>query len=161
MKGYVEEMLYFVIIVFTIFMLVVFFIYERGTKGAEVRKAVEERLLREEIAAVIFILFNNKLPFTEKSYIENGIDAILQGTSTKKELDKVFYGAGIGIVNVSEVIQPLLENYLMGRWELTIITPDGKYTYGSINKKKIVYSYEALIPIPEERVGKVIFLVGK
>jgi 3-deoxy-D-manno-octulosonic-acid transferase len=160
MKGYMEEMLYFAAIFFAVFMLFVFLMYQRGTKGAEVKKSVEERLLSEEVASVIATIFNNKLPIVEKTYLEIGIDAILQGISSNRELYKVFYGIGVGNVNVTEVIPYLLENYVKGRWELVIITPDGKHTYGSIDKKKVIYVYEALVPIPEQRVGKVIFLLG-
>lgn len=160
MKGVVEEMVYFVIIILAVFMLFVFFTYQRGTRGVEVKKSVEERLLSEESTSAVFTLFNNKLPLVEKTYLECGIDSILQGNFSKKEMNKVFYGIGIGKVNVTEIIPPLLDNYAKGRWELRIITPDGTYTYGKLEKNEVVYSYESLIPIPEERVGKAILLLG-
>lgn len=161
MKGTIEEMFYLVVIVFAILMLFVFFTYQRGTRGAEVRKTVEERLLSEEIATAISTIFNNKLPFVEKTYLQTGIDAILLGASLKKEKYRVFYGIGIGELNLTEIIPAQLENYVKGRWELKIITPDDEYTYGGLKKGEIIYSYEALIPVPHERVGKLIFLLGK
>jgi hypothetical protein len=161
MKGYAEEMLYFIAIFFAVFMLFVFLTYQRGTKGAEARKVVEERSLSEEIAGVIFSLFNNKLPIVEKSYLEVGIDSILKGVATGEEKYKVFYGIGIGTVNLTEIISPFLDNYVKRRYELRIITPDGEYIYGKLEKKEVLYVYEALIPVPEERVGKVIFTLGK
>ena len=161
MKGFVEEMVYSIIISLVIFMLFVFFTYQRGTRGIEVRKIVEERGLSEEGTSTVFTLFNNKLPFVEKTYLECAIDAILQGIYLNKEQNKVFYGVGVGEVNLTEIIPPLLEKYVSGRWELAIIMPKVTYTYGGIERKNVIYSYESLIPIPEERVGRVVFLLGK
>lgn len=141
-------------------MLFIFFTQQRGTRGIEVRKNVEERVLNEEGSATIFTLFNNKLPFVEKTYLQCGIDSILQGSFSKVEMNKVFYGMGIGKLNVTEIIPPMLDNYLEGRWELKIITPDDEYEYGGIQGGKVVYTYESLIPVPEERTGKAILLIG-
>ena len=115
MKGTIEEMIYAVVIVLVIFMLFVFFTYQRGTRGIEVRKSVEERVLNEEGSAVVFTLFNNKLPFAEKTYLECGIDSILQGSFSNKERNKAFYGMGIGKVNVTEIIPPMLDKYAKGK----------------------------------------------
>ncbi len=160
MKGYVEKMMYFIIMVLAVFMLFVFFTYQKGTRGIEVKRSVEERGLDEEGTGTVFTLYNNKLPYVEKTYLQCGIDAILRGISLEEEKYKVFYGIGIGEVNVSEIIPPFLDRYAKGRWELTITTPEESYTYGGIEKNKVIYSYESLIPVPEERIGKVTFLLG-
>lgn len=160
MKGMVEEIFWFVIIVLTVFMLFAFFTYQQGTRGIEVKKSVEERILDEEGNTAVFSLFNNKLPFVEKVYLECIIDSILQGSFYKKEMDKVFYGNGVGNLNTSEIIPPLLDKYVEGRWKLEISTPDGSYVYGKADMGDIIYSYESLIPVPEERIGKVTFQIG-
>lgn len=160
MKGMVEQMFYIVIIVLALFMLFIFFTYQRGTRGAEVRKTVEERGLSEELNGVGSSLFNNKLPVAEKSYLASAIDAILEGTHRDKELDKAFYGVGIGTVNATEIINPFLDSYAEGRLELRIETPDGAYVYGKIKPGNVIYSYESLIPVPEERVGKITILLS-
>ena len=160
MKGTIEDMIYSVVIVLVVFMLFVFFTYQRGTRGIEVKKSVEERVLNEESSSAVFTLFNNKLPFVEKTYLECAIDSILQGNFSKIEMNKVFYGLGTGKVNVTEIIPPMLDKYTKGRWELRVITSDGEYTYGGIERKEVIYTYESLIPVPEERVGKVILSIG-
>lgn len=160
MKGMVTEMFYFIVIILVIFMLFIFFTYQRGTKGIEVKKSVEERVLNEEINGLALTLFNNKLPYAEKVYLECAIDAILQGNHSKKELNKTYYGAGIGKVNVTEIIPPLLDLYAKGRLELRIETPNGTYTYGKIQSGKVIYAYQSLIPVPEERVGRMTILMG-
>ena len=160
MKGLTEEMFYLAIIVLAVLMLFTFFSYQRGTRGIEVKRSVEERILNEEGSAAIFTLFNNKLPLVEKSYVECAVDSLLEGTFSKKEKDKAFYGIGIGKVNVSEIIPPLFEKYAKGKWELKIITPDGEYSYGRVKKNEVVYTFETLIPVPEERVGKLILFLS-
>ncbi len=160
MKGFVEQMIYLIVIVLALFMLIVFFTYQRGSRGVETKKSVEERGLDEEGTSLVFTLFNNKLPYVEKVYLQVIIDAILEGEYRKEEKYKVFYGKGIGEVNLTEIIPPLMDNYAKGRWELKITTPDGDYTYGGINKDKVIYIYEALIPVPEERSGKITFFLG-
>lgn len=160
MKGVTEEIMYFVIMVLAATALFFFFSYQRGVKGIEVKKSVEERSLSEEITMATFALFNNKLPFVEKTYLQCWIDSVLQGSFSKKELDRSFYGTGIGEVNVTEIIPPLLDKYARGRWELRIITPDGTSTYGGV-KGEVIYSYESPIPVPEGRIGKIILLLGE
>jgi len=137
-----------------------FFSYERGSRGIEVRKSVEERMLGEEVASTVFTLFNNRLLFVEKTYLEGAIDSILQRLPRTREKYKVFYGLGIGTLNLTEIIPPLLDRYIKGRYELTIATPQGSYTYGRVNKKDVVYIYETLIPVPDEKVGKLTLLIS-
>lgn len=161
MKGMVEEMFYFVIIILAIFGLFVFYNYERGTKGAEVTKAVEERTVNEEVATALSGLFNNMLPFVEKTYMEAEIDSILLSAFNKEPPNhRVWYGSGIGELNVSEIIPPLLEAYAQGRLKVIITTPNGTDSYGGNKNFNVIYSHEALIPVPEERVGKVSILLG-
>ena len=160
MKGFVQEMFYFIIIILSIFLLFVFFTYERGTKGMEVKKSVEERILNEEINGLAATLFNNKLPYAEKTYLEAMIDAVLEGNSTKKDLNKTFYGSGIGKLNLTEIIPPLLDMYAEGRLEVRIYTPNGTITYGKLKGNSIVYTFESMIPVPEERVGRLVIVMG-
>lgn len=161
MKGMIQEMFYLVIIFLAIFILFIFFTYERGTKGTEVKKTVEERILNEEIYGLSAALFNNKLPYAEKVYLQAAIDAILEGNYTKKDLNKTFYGDGIGKLNMTEIIPPLLDLYAKGRLEVIIYTPNGTCTYGEIKEGDVVYTFESLIPVPEERIGRLVILMGQ
>jgi hypothetical protein len=160
MKGMIEEMFYLVIIVLAVFGLFVFFTYEQGTKGLEVKKTVEERVLNEEVSTVSSTVFNNKLIFVEKSYLETAIDSILQEPAPKRQLDKVYYGVGIGQLNITEIIPPYLRGYAEGRIKMIISTPNGTNVYGSNQGSDVLYSYEVPIPVPEERVGKMTILFG-
>jgi hypothetical protein len=161
MKAVAQEMFYLIVIIIIILILFVFFTYERGTKGVEVQKNVEERILNEEINGFAGTLFNDKLPYAEKVYLETSIDAILEGKFYKRtELNKAFYGSGIGTVNVTEIIPPLLDLYSKGRLKVIIETPNGNYSYGEIKAGDVMYTYESLIPVPEERIGKLTVLMG-
>jgi hypothetical protein len=161
MKAIAQEMFYLIVIIIVILILFVFFTYERGTKGVEVQKSVEERILGEEINGLSGTLFNDKLPYAEKVYLQTAIDAILEGKFYKRtDLDKAFYGSGIGTVNVTEIIPPLLDLYSKGKLKVVIETPNGTYSYGEIKEGSVVYSYETLIPVPEERIGKMTVLMG-
>lgn len=161
MKAIAQEMFYLIVIIIVILILFVFFTYERGTKGVEVQKNVEERILNEEVNGLAGTLFNDKLPYAEKVYLETAIDAVLEGKFYKRtELNKAFYGSGIGTVNVSEIIPPLLDLYSKGKLEVIIETPNGKYSYGQIRQSDVVYTYESWIPVPEERIGKLTILMG-
>jgi hypothetical protein len=157
MKGYMEEMLYFVAIFFAILLLFAFLTYQRGTKGAEVRKVVEERLLNEEIASLISDIFNNKLPVAEKSYTQTLIDGILEG----EEYNYVYYGKEIGTINITEIIEPMVDKYIKERWIIEVtISPDKKQIYGKLKDGKVLYVYEIPIPVPDEKVGKLKILIG-
>jgi len=160
MKGIVEEMVWVIVLVLAVIILSVFFILQQGMRGTEVKKTVEERVLNEEGMTTEFSLFNNQLPIAEKTYLETAIDAILQGEFMKEKNNEVYYGIGIGKLNVTEIIPPLLDNYISGRWRIEVITPDGYYVYGKLNLGEEIYTYRSIIPVPEERVGEIILYIA-
>lgn len=160
MKGFTEEMMWAITLILAVVILSIFFISQQGIRGSQVTKTVEERVLNEEGISTIFSLFNNKLPFVEKTYLETAIDSILQGISMKTDQDKAYYGVGVGMLNVTEIIPPLLESYTKGRWRLEVITPDGNYVYGNLDLNKAVYTYSSVIPVPEERTGEIRLYIG-
>jgi len=156
MKSQVEEFFYLIAIATFLLLIIIFLIHQKASKGVEVKMVVRERTINEGIATLVLNLFNTKLPIVEKSYVEIGIDAILDG----ENLDEVIYGVGVGKVNVSEMILQFLDKYMRGKLEVTIVTPGGSYTYGKINEKEKIYVYESLIPVPEEETGKIVVRMG-
>ncbi|MCD6403402.1 MAG: hypothetical protein J7K98_03670 [Candidatus Aenigmarchaeota archaeon] len=169
MKGQTQELIWLVSTIIIVMVMFLFFYYQFGTKGIEVKKAEEERNLDEAATLALLTLYNNRLPFVEKYYIQTAIDAILRGDFLEKategkfsEKDKVFYGEDIGKVNVTEIIPPLFEKYFGNRWKLTIKTPKGTFEYGhSIKEEEILYSYSFTIPVPEEKFGMAILEIGR
>lgn len=160
MKGFVEETIWIITLVLAMAILSIFFIFQQGTGGVDVRKTVEERVLNEEGISSIFSTFNDKLPYAEKTYLETAVDAVLQGAFNNEDLFQVYYGTGIGKLNVTEIVPPLFDNYLKGRWRLEIVTPDGNYAYGKQDLGNVVYTYRSIVPVPEERTGEVILYIG-
>lgn len=160
MKGFVEEAVWAVTLVIAVIVISYFLIFQQGLRGTEVTKTVEERITNEEGISTEFSLFNNQLPFVDKTYLETAIDAILQGTFMKKDKNLVYYGKGIGTVDLNEIIPPLLDNYMKGKWKLEVTTPDGYYVYGNPNLGKVIYTYRTIVPVPEERVGELILSIG-
>jgi len=159
MKSQAEEFFYLAAIFFSVIFLIVFFMYQQGTKGKEVSKSIAERNIREEVNNLVFSLFNDRIPIADKYYVEAALDATLQKVFEEKY--KVFYGIGTGTINVSEVIVPFVNRYVSKDWELIIITPSVTYSYGKkIKEGKEIYSYETLIPLPDEQIGIFRFLVG-
>ncbi|MEM5811302.1 MAG: hypothetical protein QXG91_00980 [Candidatus Aenigmatarchaeota archaeon] len=166
MKGYVEEIFYFLIVFFSILLLFIFFNYQLSTKGIETRKTVEERNLVESITTLFFELFNNKLPYVEKVYMQLMIDALLQKLKGLPEEYKVFYGTGIGTLNLTEIIPPFLDKYAKNRYQLYLIIPaekeEKKFFYGKeIRNEDILYVYETVVPVPDLRIGKVVLYISK
>jgi hypothetical protein len=160
MKGFVEETIWVIVLVIAVIIISLFIILQQGMRGAEVRKTVEERLMSEQGTTSIFSLFNNQLLFVDKTYLETAIDAVLQGEHMKKEKSQVYYGNAVGSINVTEIIPPLFDNYLKGRWRVEVTTPDGEYTYGKQELGDTVYSYKSMIPVPEERIGEIAFYIS-
>ena len=162
MKGLiVEELIYFIIIIIAVFFLAVYFIFQQGTRGVEVRKNVEERGFIESGNSLIFSTFNYKLPFVEKVALEFAIDSILQGVHFRngEKMNQVFYGKGIATVNNTEIFYPMFDNFVKNRWRLEVNTPDGQFVYGNNRQDKIIYSFVASIPVPHERVGKLVLTI--
>lgn len=160
MKGITEGIFGYIVIVLAVISLAIFLISQSGMKGIEVEKRAGLRIFREDGNIALNSLFNYKVDFVEKPYIETVIDAILEANAEGEpyDSDKVFYGIGIGTLNNTEIIPSLFDNYLLGRWKLTVITPDGSFTYGNFSGEP-EYVYEQLIPIPEERLGRMILYI--
>ncbi|MEM5814973.1 MAG: hypothetical protein QXD89_00580 [Candidatus Aenigmatarchaeota archaeon] len=162
MKGSVEELLYLVASFISVFFMVVFLNYQLSIGGREVRKNVEERLIDENGLNVLKGLFDTKLPIIEKSHLEVCIDALLQSENKNKELSKVFYGAQLGTTYCNEILKNYFNNYLGEIWRLELIANEVKYSYGSENyDKNLIYSFSFVVPVPEEKVGRVTFYILK
>jgi len=156
MKAMVEEFFYLVIIVLSAIILIFFLLYQQSTRGIEVSKLVQERIYSEGLANVGSTLFNSKLPFFEKYYIQIAIDGILSG----KDYSYVYYGRALNTTNITQILEPLLESSFKDKWRIEIILPEDVQVYGKLDKEKVLYSWENLIPVPDERIGKVIVSIG-
>ncbi len=161
MKGITESIFGYLVIVLVVLALIFFLVSQGGIRGAEVGKSVSVRVFDETATLAISSLFNEKVDFVEKPYAEVLVDAILTFNESENitEKYKAFYGAGVGELNNTEIISPLFENYMPAKWKLEIITPNGTLTYGNLSKEA-KYVYEQIIPVPEERIGRIILYMG-
>jgi hypothetical protein len=155
-------------------------------RGVEVSKTTHGRVFDEEGTLAIISLFNNKVDFVQKPYVEVLVDAALSLNESENftEKYKAFYGIGIGELNNTEIIPPLFDEYIPGKWKLVVMIPnetviqinetyDDYYTvtknitiifyynvtYGYISGEP-KWVYKQLIPVPEERIGKLILYIG-
>jgi hypothetical protein len=156
MKAQAEEFFYLATIIFSGILLIVFLSYQQSTRGKEVLQTIQERIYSEELANVGSMLFNSKLPFFEKYYIQAMIDGILQG----KDYSFVYYGGALNTTNITQILEPLLDQSFKGRWRIEVILPKDTQVYGELKKEKVLYSWENLIPVPDENVGKIIISIG-
>ncbi|MCD6216105.1 MAG: hypothetical protein J7J92_03475 [Candidatus Aenigmarchaeota archaeon] len=158
MKGIMEEMLGFLIIVFAALLIGFFFYGQSSLKGGEVSGSIREKSIDEASNMALSSLFNNKLEIIEKPYIEVIIDSILQ--SDNKTF--VYYGTGIGTIKNKEVVDPLFDYYLgKNHWKLYVIVEKNKsLEFGNLTKRKRLFSYERKIPVPPDQLGKVVLYVG-
>jgi len=154
MKGFAEELLYTVAIFLSLFILFLFFTSQQAKEGAEVRKTVENRILTEELSDLSIALFSSKVPSVEKSYTQCLIDGILQGSK-----EYVYYGDASGGVNLTAVIDQFTAQYAKDRIEIDLAIGEN-YQFGKA-KGKTVYAYEMLIPVPDERVGRLTVYLGE
>jgi hypothetical protein len=137
-------------------LLIIFLFYQQSTREKEVSKTIYERLYSEELSNVGNILFNSKIPLFEKYYIQAAIDGILSG----KDYSYVYYGKALNTTNITQILEPILEKSFKGRWRIEVILPKDTQIYGELKKEKILYSWENLIPVPDENAGKIIISIG-
>jgi len=156
MKAQAEEFFYLATIIFSGILLIVFLSYQQSTRGKEVLQTIQERIYSEELVDVGSMLFNSKLPFFEKYYIQAMIDGILQG----KDYSFVYYGKVLNTTNITQILEPLLDQSFKGKWRIEVILPKDTQVYGELKKEKVLYSWENLIPVPDENVGKIIISIG-
>lgn len=144
-KGFAEEILGFMIIIFSIIILAIFFTSESVLKGGEVSKSVRGRNWDESANLALQTLYDNKLEKFNKTYVELMLDAQLQGRNETH----VYYGRGLGTIYVEEVVNPLFNRYFgKGRWKLVLKTKKGSVSYGNLNKEESNYRYISNIPKP-------------
>jgi hypothetical protein len=156
MKSQAEEMFYLASIIISILMIASFLIYQSTTKGKEVQKASEERIITEALSNVMFSIFNSKLPVAEKYYFQLAIDGALE-----KKYEDVYYGEEIKAINITQTLETLLEKNFKGKWRIEIITPEKTQVYGNLKKENVAYTYENLVAVPDERVGKIVVSIGR
>lgn len=159
-KAMTETILSFSAIIFSVVLLLLAFSFQQKTKGGEVERTVTLRQLDESSNMAIVSLFNQKVEFVEKTYLETLIDAVLYGAYQRGSGKRAYYGIGVGELRLNETIPQLFDRYLPGKWKLKVVTPDDNQTYGEIEKDEVIYVYKELVPIPKERLGKVILYVG-
>lgn len=156
MKSQAEEFFYLASIIFSAIILIAFLSYQQSMRGIEVSKTLQERIYSEELANLGSMMFNSKIPFFEKYYVQAIIDGILQG----KDYSFVYYGRGLNTTNITQLLEPLLDQSFKGKWRIEIVLPKDTHVYGELKKEKAVYSWENLIPVPDENVGKIIISIG-
>jgi hypothetical protein len=156
MKAQTEEFFYLVSIIFSATFLITFLLYYHSTREREISKTLQQRIYDEELAGLGSMLFNSKLPFFEKYYVQAMIDGILQG----KDYSFVYYGKALNTTNITQVLEPLFDKSFRRRWRIEVILPKDTQVYGELKKEKVLYSWENLIPVPDENVGKIIVSIG-
>jgi len=119
-------------------------------------KTVEERIYSEELADIGNMLYNSKLPHFEKYYVQATIDAALQFGN----YGYVYYGNALNTTNVTQIIEPFLDQSFKRRWRMEVILPKKTIIYGELKKEKTLYSWENLVPLPGGDVGKIIISIG-
>ena len=130
MKSQVEEFFYLASIILSAIFLITFSFYQQSTRGKEVLQITQERIYNEELSNIGNILFNSKIPFFEKYYIQAMIDGILEG----KDYNFVYYGKALNTTNITQIIETLLEESLRGKWRIEAVS----YTHLTLPTKRIV-----------------------
>jgi len=156
MKAQSEEFFYLASIIFSAIILIFFLSYQQSSKGKEIMKTVQERIYSEELADIGNMLYNSKLPHFEKYYIQTMIDSALQ----YGKYNYVYYGKALNATNVTQLIEPFLDQSFKGRWRIELILPKETIIYGELRKEKTLYSWENLVPLPGGDVGKIIISIG-
>ena len=156
MKGISQDFFSIFLIILSLsifsFLILNFITSETG----RIKRVVEERFITESGVSSILSLYFSRLNYFEKYYLEGVIDAILQNSIIKKHKKSVFYGTGAGSLNTTEIIEPLLKRYFGDRWYLEIILGKRKESFGRKPTGKNVFVVEVTIPVPEEKIGKII-----
>jgi hypothetical protein len=155
MKGFVEELFGFLIVVVVIAIIALFLVSSGTSKDIEILKTKKVTVMSEEADTMMMSLYDTKLSGFDKSYAEILVDACLQG----KNKSVVYYGRDLGSIDVEELINPMFsEKFGENRWALEVVTKNGNMTYGTRENKTYIYSYTAPNPMSNdnENVNKII-----
>jgi len=119
-------------------------------------KTLQERIYSEELENIGNMLYYSKLPHFEKYYIQAMVDGTLQYGNYRY----VYYGRALNATNVTQIIEPFLDQSFKGKWRIELILPKETVIYGELEKGKILYSWENLVPLPGGDIGKIIISIG-
>jgi len=156
MKAQSEEFFYLASIVISTILLIFFLSYQQSSREKEIMKTLQERVYGEELENVGNMLYNSKLPHFEKYYIQ----AIVDGALQYGKYSYVYYGRALNATNVTQIIEPFLDQSFKGKWRIELVLPKETIIYGELKKEKILYSWENLIPLPGGDIGKIIISIG-
>ncbi len=160
MKGFIGEMLTFVIIIISIMILVFFFTNERVTKGGEVEKSIMVKEIKNTCISTLNTIANTKVERIGKTYLEVALDSCYNPQNTTY----VYYGDGLGTVMVNEILSKFIDNLIgKGHWKLIINNGVDICTYGDLEINKTLVKCYLDIPLSEiesNPIGKVILYVG-
>ena len=161
MHGYAQEFLSIVLIIIALSISSITMFYFLYSRTSSVEKFSELRYFEKTSSNLLLSLAGEKLNFLEKRPLEIAIDSILQEHLVKTGKKKVFYGIAIGLVNCTEIIPPFLDREFGSHWSLEIYLEKEKVVYGHKPQGDSFYVYEMLIPVPEEKIGKVVLKVWR
>jgi hypothetical protein len=148
MKGFVEEIFGFLIIVVVIMLVGLFFVSSGTSKNLDLLKMKKGTVQSQEADSMIMSLYDTKLQGFDKSYAEILVDACLQGHNKTQ----VYYGKNLGTIDVNELITPMINSrFGVNRWALEVVTKNGNATYGIKANKTFVYDYSVPIPYSTDK----------
>jgi hypothetical protein len=155
MKGFIEEIFGFLIIMVVLVLVGLFLISSSANTDVEILKMKKVTVQSEEADTMMMSLYDTKLSGFDKSYAEILVDACLQG----RNKSIVYYGKELGSIDVEELINPMFNSkFGENRWAIEVATKSGNMTYGLKANKTYVYSYP--VPVPnstsEENVNMII-----
>lgn len=105
----------------------------------------------ERLSSLVDVIFFSKLPFIEKTLAQ------LIGDSIEAESDLVYYGEAYHSVNVTEIVEDVLNFYFNEYWHLEITSNEGKklVDLGYDIKTEELTTFNFPMPIPSN-VGETV-----
>jgi len=138
------ELIELTMLVVAISIMLIISYFMLTTRTPEIKGLVTEEHIYTSLGDTVISFYNTKISGTKRTMIQLLADRIV-GNS-----ENIYYGEGVGIINVDRQVTEFFDSYLDEKWNLTSETLTHQLSFGheipkDINRK---ITYKIIVPKP-------------
>jgi len=143
-KGQSMELVELTVLVVAISIMLIISYFMLTTRTPEIKGLVTEEHIYTSLGDTVISFYNTKISGTKRTLAQLLADRIT-GNS-----ENIYYGEGVGIINVDKQVTEFFDSYLDEKWNLTSETLTHQLSFGHETPKDInrKITYKIIIPRP-------------
>jgi competence protein ComGC len=138
------ELIELTMLVVAISIMLIISYFMLTTRTSKIKGLVTEEHIYTSLGDTVISFYNTKISGTKRTLAQLLADRIV-GNS-----ENIYYGEGVGIINVDKQVTEFFDSYLDEKWNLTSVTLTNQLSFGheipkDVNRK---ITYQIIVPRP-------------